>query len=245
RRTPGARRDSIPRTRRCDARMFLSLSSAVWSELWALACRLTGLRVLGVDPPRQPLLDAQRIERTLLAAGALLHRGKASPEALVGGVQRALRLQTEPPPHNRERKQQITQLRLRRVLVVTCSRRGQLTRLLGHLLQRAQVGGPVEARLGGLPAQLVGLVEGWRALGNAAQAALGGDLLATRGALGLLQRLPVAQHLRRVVRRHLAEDVRMPPDQLLSDDLKNVADVKQVLVVRHLRLKVDLEQQVT
>ena len=49
-------------------------------------------RRLGVGPPRQPLVQRERIERASLVASMLLHRGEAAAEAAIGALERILRL---------------------------------------------------------------------------------------------------------------------------------------------------------
>src|SRR5689334_12086405 len=176
-------------------------------------------------PPRQPLIQAHALQRAPLAPRPRLHRLKAPPEAPVRLAQRLLRLDAQIPGQRRHRKQHIAQLRRSLVLCPLCPRRHQLARLLRHLLRRARRVRPGEPDLRRLLHQLVRLIERRRALRHATQRALRPHVLTLRRALRLLDDLPVAHHMRRVAHLHLAEDVRVPPDQLLRDRLVHVADV--------------------
>ena len=59
-----------------------------------------------------------------------------------------------------------------------------------------------------------------------------------------LELLPVAQHLVGVLRRQVAEDVRVPVDELVDDALDDVVDGEAALASRELRLEDHLEQQI-
>ena len=64
------------------------------------------------------------------------------------------------------------------------------------------------------------------------------------GALLRLELLPIFQHLRRRLRLHAAEDVRMPPHHLRINLLDDVRDVESAGFGGQLRVENDLQQQI-
>src|SRR5260370_29736635 len=68
----------------------------------------------------------------------------------------------------------------------------------------------------------------------------GGFLLSFFG----LQSFPVSQHFRRGISFDIAEYVRMPVHEFCREPIKDVIDGKRSLLLGHLRIKHDLQQQV-
>src|SRR5579884_4260986 len=102
---------------------------------------------LGVGPPRQPLVQGERVERAPFAGRPRLHRLETPAEARIRRAQRVLRLDAQAAGDGGEREEQVAQLVALLLTVAALHRPRQLARLLAHLLQRAVYARPLEADL--------------------------------------------------------------------------------------------------
>ena len=125
--------------------------------------------------------------------------------------------------------------------------RGRFAQLPGLLVELGlgpRGVGPVEAHARRLGRHLEGLEDGGEALRDPVEQGRILLVLALGGALGLLQGLPVAEHLARGAGLFVAEDVGMPADHLLGDPLDHAVDVKSPAFSGHVRVEDHLQQKV-
>jgi len=64
------------------------------------------------------------------------------------------------------------------------------------------------------------------------------------GFLFALDPIPKEFHIVRAEPARLAEDMRMPPQELLGDGLHHIAEIERALLLRHAGMKHDLQQQI-
>ena len=106
-------------------------------------------------------------------------------------------------------------------------------------LERALDAGEVKSTGRRSPLHLAGIQRAGQILRHLAEQAWLAALLA------LLDLVPVAEHLLRGARLHLAEHVRVSADQLLGAVLRDLSEVAGAALLEQQREEVDLEEDVT
>src|SRR5690606_37322885 len=177
------------------------------------------------------------IERETLktAAGAVLHSGKTPGKLHIGVAQRALGVDPELAGIVDDREEKIADFFMP-VGVAVGGR--NLVEFLGDLVAGSLRIGPVEADARRAALELLRTKErrqGHRDAGKRARGPI-------RGALGRLDDFPLLAH---ICRRDVTEDMRMAALHLGGNGARDIVESEQALVGGELRVKDDLEQEVT
>src|SRR5581483_10431846 len=173
------------------------------------------------------------LRRPLRAA----RRPDTRPEPLRGAAQLELRVRSDPARHVHAREEQVAEL-LGTPLVGTARELGsELAQLVLEIAERTLDVGVLETDDGGAPLHLPRVEQGGQRLGHVVEDSLAAFLLD-------LDALPPGAH--RTCGRDLlaAENMRMPPDELVVNRVRDRLEVAVALLLEQEREEVHLVEQV-
>jgi len=158
----------------------------------------------------------------------------------VGALQGRLGIDPSVPGHVREREQEIAHLLLHLGAAAAAERDSQLLELLADFLEDAVGLVPVKTDTRGLGRDAQGLEKRGQSAGYRSEH----RGIALIAALLDLDLLPLLQHLGRRRQASLAEDVRVPPHDLVADGAHHGLKIEVACLLRDSGLEHDLEQEI-